>query len=351
MTTQAATGISWSEILRWDRCRRTWLIEQYFGLLPANERPTSARLQGTRIHTALEYWYGPDHLDPGRTIDLLYGAVLDHYPDDEKAIRAEHEMSKIIVEGYPEWVASEGCDNGMIIVDVEREVRVPLPGWEGAVDLRAKMDMVWQDADSGLLGFLDHKRRSTLKEQHEIRKDGQMRFYSLMQWLAAGHPPPVLGQPAQVVEGLPLVLGGKVNQLKAVKRGPNSKPPYYMRNDFRHTPEIMASHLLGVQQAVHEIMFARNSLDAAGARGGHLDQADWVRVNWIQSSVTKPTWIEHDCTWSCPYATGLCQLMDEGLGWIDALFTSGRFVQGDPYARYERKSLPEQIAELVGTSG
>jgi PD-(D/E)XK nuclease superfamily len=331
-----AKGMSQSEVAQWYRCRRRWFVEQYLGYLPANPSPLGPRNQGIRLHAALEAWYGPHHFDPVFITDLLYGAALELNPDDEAALRAEHEMSKIIIEGYMAWLEETGADNGLAVIEPEAQVRVPLPGWEGVVDLRAKMDQVMQDAQTGYLWFLDHKRTDNFDryEVNKLREDPQMRYYSLIQWIASGQPPPVLGQPPMVRDDVPLVLGGKVNLLRAVKRSAKSKPPYYDRRDFRHTYDQMAVTLAEAQQAAFEIMDARTHLDAAYSRGGLIEQ-----INWIQVTKLHRNWINHDCTWSCPHVNGLCQMMSDGTACAEMLVNSGRYVQDDPYIRYESSPL------------
>ena len=334
-------GISNSEIQLWKRCPRKWLTEYYWGFLPADPSPLGAANLGIRVHLALEAKFGYG-LDPLRVLDIIYGAEVEKHPGLAKDLNGYLDMSKIMVEGLLEWMDAEGHTASFRFVLAEAEVRVPLPGFDG-IDLRAKLDQIGQWTDTGLYAFLDWKTRDQLQPLIVTRADPQMRFYSLVQWLAAGYPPPAPGRGLPDTAGMPpLVLGGNVAQLRKVKRSGASKPPYYQWDAFQHTPEVMASTLLSAQQVVSEILAARAAMDDAYARGGQAEQIDL-----IQRTKMRPVWISHDCTWSCPLAKGACMMMDDGSDWAGYFVSSGAYVQGDPYDRYNRGS----IAALVSAAG
>jgi len=334
-------GFSNSEIQLFLRCPRRWLTEYYWGFLPANPSPLGAANLGTRVHLALEAKFGYG-LDPGTVLDILYGAEVANHPDLARELNADLEMSKIMVEGLLEWMDAEGHSSKFRYVAAEAEVRVPLPGFDG-IDLRAKLDQIGQWTDTGLYAFLDWKTRDVLQPLVLLRMDPQMRFYSLVQWLAAGYPPPQPGRGLPDTAGMPpLVLGGNVAQLRKVKRSRQAKPPFYQWDPFSHTPEIMASTLIKVQATVAKILAARAALDDCYARGGNL-----AEIDFLQKSMLGPVWISHDCSWSCPLAKGACGMMDDGSAWVEHFVGSGAYVQGDPYERYSSQS----IAALVSAAG
>jgi hypothetical protein len=333
----------------WKRCPRRWLVEYYFGMLPADPNPASTRDQGLRWHTAMEAHYGPAHLDPGFVLDVLYGMAIEQHPESERDLQAAHEMAKIMAEGYLETVAAEGWDARLKVVEPEAEVRIDLPGWEGIVQLRAKLDQVYYNEDDGTYGFLDHKSAANFEREEMIRSDPQIRLYSLIAWLATQGTVPQIGAAPEIIPGRPLVAGGIIRTARRVKRTAKARPPFYLNTPFRHPPELLAATLLSTQQVVGEIMNARRQLDAAGSLPEQL--------HFIQLTATRPVPIIRDCANMCPLASGQCQLMDESLGWIDALWKSGKFVSGDPYARYTRGGLQEIQAYLAthaptdGTNG
>jgi len=83
----------------------------------------------------------------------------------------------------------------------------------------------------------------------------------------------------------------------------------------------------------------RAALDAAGR--------DLWKVDWVQRTMARPVWVDHDCSWRCPLAKGACGMMDDGSSWVEHFVSSGQYVQGDPYDRYSRGS----IAALVSAAG
>lgn len=340
-----AIGISQSEVNMWKRCPRRALVEYGLGMLPASQNPASTRDQGLRWHSAMEGWYGPARLQPSFTLDVLYGMAVEQYPDNEKDLRTAHELARIMADGYLKIVDDEGWDAHLQVVEPEAEVRVPLPGWEGIVDLRAKLDQVVLDTGTGLYYFLDHKTAADFEREEMIEMDPQMRLYSLIAWLATQGTVPLIGQAPEIIPGRPLVMGGIVRTARRVKRTAKARPPFYMNTTFRHSPEQLAATLLSTQQVVSEIMAARRKLDELHRRGGTPEQ-----LHWLQLTAFRPTPILHECARMCPLAKGLCQAMDRGLGWQDMLWQGSGFVSGDPYARYTRQGLTEVKAYIDAQS-
>ena len=343
-----AIGISQSEINMWKRCPRRALVEYGLGMLPANPNPASTRDQGLRWHTAMEAHYNPDpqrRFDARIVLDVLYGMAVEQYPDSAKDLRTAHELARIMADGYFKWVDDEGIGARIQVVEPEAEVRVPLPGWENIVDLRAKLDQVGFDLDTGLYYFIDYKTAADFEREEMIEMDPQMRLYSLIAWLATQGTVPLIGEAPEIIGGRPLVMGGIVRTAKRVKRTAKAKPPFYMNTDFRHSPEQLAATLLSTQQVVSEIMAARSQLDELHRRGGTPEQ-----LHWLQLTAFRPVPILHECARMCPLARGLCQAMDRGLGWQDMLWQGSGFVSGDPYARYTRQGLAEVKAYIEAQS-
>jgi hypothetical protein len=333
----APTGISSTETSVFERCHRQGYLKYYLGIQPADPSPTGTANFGIRWHTAMECFYGLG-LDLNRVLDHLYAADIAAYPDYEPELRKDWDMARIMADGYPEWVAAEGKDANLEVVTVEQEVRVPLPGFEGIVDLRAKMDMVVRNTETGLLSFLDHKT-GDFKRHDLLAMDQQMLRYSLIQWLASGQPVPEIGFPQELRDDVPLVNGGIVRTARRVKRTANARPPFYDQAEFRFDQEQMASHLATTQATVAEILAARQRLDQAGGDPRALQR--------VQLTALRPNKMLRDCDWSCPFSKGLCQLMDSGTAWMDALVGTGRYVQADPYSYYDRPGAREIAAQLA----
>lgn len=330
--------VSGSEIDAFNRCPRNWLARWYYGFVPKNPAPTGARNFGTRWHTAWEYHYGHG-LDAMAVLDLLYKAELEACPDFEAALRKEWELAKIMAEGYLEWLAETGADATLEVVAVEQDVTVELPGFGGTVLLRAKMDQVVRSHETGLLSFLDHKSVTDFERHELIELDPQMRRYSLIQWLKAGQPAPLVGQPAMIDPNIPLVNGGIVNSARKVKRTAKARPPYFDRHPFRYSHERMAATLAGVQQTVWKIQQARAQLATAGAADDPM-----AAVNLVQLTTLAPVPITKDCSWRCDLSDGMCQFMDEGTAWMEAFVSGGKYVQGDPYDYYNGEATAALVA-------
>ena len=338
-------AISWSEISRWLRCPRQWFAEYYLGFLPAAESPSGVRNLGIRVHTAMEWLYSPGHepVDPLLTLAVLYAAEIEKHPDWEKELRADWELSKIMVEGWLKEAQDQGLDANYDVIATEEEVAVPLPGFGGAVLLRGKLDQVVLDNRTGVLSFLDWKTADNFLRSELIEMDPQMKTYSLIQLLAAGHPEPMSATGEwNPGERLPLVAGGIVRTMRRVKRTSRTKPPYYQQHPFIQSPERLAAHLLLIQQAVAEIMNARTALDAGYEQSGGAVNV----INHLQQTVARPVEIPSDCSWRCPLSRGMCQLMSGGGSWYDAFVSSGQYVQGDPYVRYSRPDF-ESVRALI----
>lgn len=329
--------ISNSEIGTWKRCPRQWYLTYYLGMVPADEPATGARQLGSRIHTALEGYYGYQ-LDPLAVFPMLYAIEARRRPEFEGDLFAEQETGEIMLSGYLEWLNETGADADFETVATETDLRVPLPGVDG-VTLRARMDQVRRQLSTGWLSFEDYKTAASFEAHETLALSPQFKFYSLMQQLAAGLE---IGQPPP--EGMPAVMGGTITTLRRVKRTEKSKPPYYQRDSFRYNPEQISATLLKVQRAARQIATARLRLDEAYAASG----GDLGKINAFQREFLPPTEIPADCKWSCPHVQ-LCPMLDDGSDWPGALMSSGRYKQDDPYAYYRSDSLRairEELARL-----
>lgn len=322
--------LSQSEIATWLRCPRQWFIEYFLGFQPADEPMVGNRQLGVRVHTALEGWYGY-RLDPVKVLGLIYGMLVQEYPEHEIELKSEMALGMIMVSGYLDWLESEGKDADLQVVAIETDLQVPLPGLEQVI-LRGRLDKIMRELSTGWLSFLDYKTSGSFDAHQVLERNFQFRFYSLMQFLAAGHGTPVPGM--ELRDGRPVVMGGIMDTLRRVKRTSASKPPYYERDEIRYNLDVLSSTAAKVRQVALEIFSARGNLEAVYAKGGSL-----AEVNFLQQSMLRPVPIAGDCDWRCPAASGLCVAMDDGSDWAGVLERSGRFVRADPYARYSDDPL------------
>jgi hypothetical protein len=303
-------------------------------MVPSGEAPANVREQGTRIHTAMQGWYGYQ-LDPLSVLHVLYGLAMEEHPDWEADLRKEQDVSLAMVEGYLEWAAAEGIDADLEVVATEADIEVPLEGLDGVI-LRAQLDQVVFRPSRGLLGFLDFKT-GDLKKHEYLELDPQFKTYSLIQRLAAGHGIPWPG--SELRADRPAVSGGVIRSLRRVKRTEKSKPPYYQNDEFWYTPEQLSAQYRRILGLCREIAAARAELD-------FRSQGDPERLTaWLQEFLP-PTPVVHDCSWSCPFVT-LCPMMDDGSDWAGALMRSGKYRQQDPYDYYRRDALHGVRAKLA----
>lgn len=317
--------VSNSEVATWDRCRRQWYLKYYLGAAPAEPDVTGAAVLGTRVHAALEGMYGYD-LDPLAVLGTLYALAVDKFPDYRADLMAERDMASTMVEGYIEWAAEKGIDAGLRVVAVEQDVQVPVPGLP--VTLRARMDQVVLDEETGLLSFLDWKTGAAFTRHEHLALDPQFKFYSVVQKLARG-------------PGAPEVDGGIVRTLRKVKRGDRSRPPYYQEDRFRYTPQELDAAQVRISAICEQILSARAALDYIYREaGGQLDY-----VNAVQRIELYPSPRPAECRWDCPFVT-LCPMMDDGSDWPGVIVGSGRYIQTDPY-RYYRDDPLRAVREVL----
>lgn len=321
--------LSNSEIATFDRCRRQWLLKYYLGMHLADEQPVGPSIQGTRVHAALEGYYGYG-LDPVTVTGALYALAVEAFPDYRSELLKERETSVVMVSGYLDWVAETGKDAGLRVVVTETDIEVPFPLVPG-VSLTARMDQVVHNEDTDVLSFLDHKTAVNFDTHEVLSLNPQFKHYSVVQRLVR-----------RQYGGHGVVSGGMVNTLRRVKRTAKSEPPYYQRDEFRYTDTELDAAERRIARICREIVQVRQVLDGTYARTGGALEA----VNQVHQDACAPTPIPRDCKWSCPFVT-LCPMMDDGSDWPGVLTSSGRYVQDDPY-KYHRDDPLRLARERLG---
>ena len=330
-----------------------WYLKYYLGAAEAEPEIVGNRILGTRIHAALEGMDGYG-LDPLAVLAVLYDQAVDEHYEWREDLRAEHEMARIMVEGYVEWAAETGADANLRTIAVEQDVQVPFPRLPG-VTLRARMDRVVLDEETGLLSFLDNKTSATFEKHEHLETDPQFLFYAVVQKLAraTARPPAhiyhdddgtVEGCPGCFWEPPPQVDGGIVRTLRRVKRTAASKPPYYATDSFRYTPERIEAAELRISKICHEITAVRDALDGVYQDYG----GDLHEVNQLQRYLLYPSQAFGGCkSWECPFVT-LCPMMDDGSDWPGVIRDSGHWEQQDPYEYYRADPMKAVRTVLTG---
>lgn len=307
--------VSPSEISKFRRCRRSWALTYHYkwGVDPARAPATSAALLGTRIHAALEAYYGYD-IDPVAAIDAIYRHELLKRPDADAELTAEYSWARTMVSGYLEWATETGIDEEYDVVAVERAVEVPILLTNGEMAIiSGKLDqIVRRKFDSALL-VRDWKTVGTLHKADLLFLDEQMRIYSAILTRAS--------------DGM-RVDGAIFAMLLRSKRTARAKGPFYEQVHISYNGYDHDSTIKRVR--------------------GVLDDMDRV-IRQLNSGVDhRTTAYPHPmtdrCGWDCTF-THVCSLFDDGSRAWDAM--KGNYVQLDPY-HYRNNELIDAVKAAFG---
>lgn len=304
--------ISNSEMQAYQRCRRNWALTYHWKWQPRLEdtSPVGVAILGTRIHLALEAWYGYD-IDPLEALTWIYEMASLERPDFVVELGKELDLARAMVEGYLQWLDDEGADVILETVDVERELKLELRTNQGSAILRAKLDQLVRRRTDGALLLRDFKTVGDLSKADQLVLNQQMRFYSML--LALLHPEH-------------RVDGALYTMLKRSKRTVRARPPFYQQVEINYNKHDLNSTFQRVTMVVAEILAAHKALDAG--HDHHL--------------AVYPTASDY-CGWGCPFSR-VCPLMDDGSRWEAAL--AANFTRGDPYSYYGHDTIERLVADL-----
>lgn len=302
-----------SELKTFKRCRRKWYLGWFRRMRPIRGELVGARELGTAVHEALRAYYSPQPQNPFAVLAKMRSDDLARADDDAvliSEIDKQYEMAHIMVEGYAEWLAETGADQGLKIISAEQFVEVPFPAIEG-VTIMGKLDLRVERETDGARLFLDHKTVGDLTTPtRTLHLDEQMLHYDLIEFLKAQ---------AEATHEIaqPTTDGALYNMLKKVKRTARAKPPFYDRVEVRHNVHELRSYYVRVYGEVLDILALEEKLNAG---------ADHRQVAY-----PNPT---RDCTWDCDFFA-VCPMFDEGAAAEDML--RDLFEQRDPHDRYDEK--------------
>jgi RecB family exonuclease len=307
--------VSPSEISTFRRCRRKWWLKYYLGWSPKEQPATSAALLGTRVHAALEAYYGYD-IDPCSALGVIYDHERAKRPDAEVALTGEQDWATIMVAGYLDWAAETGVDQEYDVVAVERTVEQPLLLSNGEMAMvTGKLDQVVRRKMDGALCVRDWKTVGTLSKADLLVLDEQMRIYSALLTIAA--------------DGI-RVDGALYAMLLRSKRTARASGPFYEQVHISYNG------------AEHMNMLTRLT--------GVLDDMDRVihRLNngADHRAVVYPNPMTDRCGWDCPEFKGICAMFDDNSRVNDALRSN--YDQGDPYA-YRNTDLIDTVKAAFGS--
>jgi hypothetical protein len=253
--------VSNSELKTHKRCPRKWWLAYHRKLDPGKREVQGARSIGTRVHFALADYYSGS-FDPEEAL-RTYREISDEdlaFADSEFAdttkLCSEIELGRIMLEGYFDWLAEEGMDEGLTVIAAETPIEAPIPEFEN-VHIRGKLDLRLQRDSDGARLFLDHKTVGSLQQANgTIIQDEQMLTYHLLEKLEAYAIGDESGERTD---------GGLYNMLRKVKRTATAKPPFYDRIEVRHNDTELRNFYVRITGQVKRILEAEAALNA-GAR-------------------------------------------------------------------------------------
>lgn len=298
--------VSNSELQAFKGCRRRWYLTYVRGLKLKQTDEHGPLPLGNRVHAALEAGETGSADQALAEYDRLASLSRERCEwEDLGAFDKENDMGRLMVEGYYEWLADEGLDQGVEVVGVEQALGTALElftheGFE--VWLIGKMDKRVRDPLSRQVRFVDYKTTKSFNDvASTLQLNEQVKTYGLLERrnLADGDEPAV---------------GAVFELLRKVGRSKTAKPPFYRREEVPYSDTELRNFWHRVRAEVTDLLRVESQV-AAGE--------DWTHVAYPRPS--------RDCTWICPFFKG-CHMFDDGSdaeAWLE-----DHFEVGDPLLRY-----------------
>lgn len=269
-------------------------------------------LLGTRIHTALEAYYG--HGVPViDALEALYADARERAPQEYSELVKEASYARLMATGYVEWAQAEGIDQRYEVTSTEKVITATLPGTE--VEMLVKLDQVVRDAATDALRIVDYKTVGSFAKADGLARDEQMRFYDLALSLTTTDQ----------------VDGALYRMILRSKRTAKATPPFYIQEEISYNRHDRESMSLRVEQVAREIQQVTDALN---------EGADPRRIVYPSPNT--------ECDWACPFAK-ICPMFDDGSNVEGAL--AALFMKADPYAYYGDDLVSEVLRRTGGTSG
>lgn len=264
-----------SEIKKFKRCRRSWLLAYQRKLSLRTEEESSPAKLGTLVHLGLEHYYrsGTDPLD---TIEVEWEGMSEAHKADKK-IANRFSYARPMLRAYMHMLEETGADAGWEIVAVEQQIELPFGDILGdEIIVTGKLDLQIVDA-FGVPRSVDHKSVATLDVGRVLQVDDQLLTYETLRSL-------VLGVPTH---------NAMHNMLRRVKHGPRAEPPFFGRENVTFNETQMVNHLTHMRQTLTELVTLAQYVEAGGS---------------VHAAYPNPT---KDCRWDCPFLA-VCPMVDDG---------------------------------------
>ena len=307
--------VSPSEIAKFRRCRRSWALNYFYrwGVDPQYAPATSAALLGTRIHAALEAYYGYD-INPCSAIGVIYDYERNKRPECEADLTKEQDWAMVMLSGYLEWAAETGVDEEYDVVEVERAVEAPILLTNGEMAIvTGKLDQIVRRKIDGALCVRDWKTTASLHKFDLVNLDEQMRIYSALLTIAS--------------DGM-RVDGALLAMLLRSKRTARASGPFY--------------------EQIHVTYNGQDHMNMLTRLRGVLDDMDRVTKALARKEdhrlAAYPNPMLDRCSWDCSYKS-VCSLFDDGSRADDAM--RANYIQLDPY-HYRNDTLIDTVKAAFG---
>jgi hypothetical protein len=308
--------VSPSEIATFRRCRRKWYLKYVQGWSPKTQPATSVALLGTRIHAALEAYYGYD-VHPLDALRVIYAHERNLRPDAEAELNTEEAWATTMVSGYLDWAAETGIDQEYDVVDVERTIEVPILLTNGEMAIvSGKLDQVVRRRMDNALCLRDWKSVGTLHKADLLVLDEQMRVYSAL---------------LTITESGMRVDGALYTMLLRSKRTARASGPFFEQVHINYNGAEHMNMLLRLRGVLDDMDRVTRQL-----RGGVEHQV-----------AAYPNPMTDRCGWDCSEFKLVCPMFDDNSrveGAMEAYFN-----QGDPYA-YRNTDLIDTVLATFGVS-
>ena len=296
--------LSNSELQVFKDCRRKWWLNYYRRLQPRQKEYTGPLALGSRVHEALDMYYSTDVplLDAyAQLVEDERAKMVAEYRDTSN-LDSEAELGRIMLEGYLEWVESEGIDAELEMISTEEIISMPL--MDGEVELQGKLDMRVRRLSDGVRMFRDFKTvgGSFTDFASQAQMNEQIKTYMLLE-TAQNKVPDERSE------------GGIFTMLKKVKRTANARPPFYEQIEVRHNVFTLRAFWQQIHGVIRDLMGVKKALD---------EGAD---PNFV--AYPRPT---KDCKWKCQFYA-VCPLIDDGSAAEAAI--EEMYEVSDPYGYYK----------------
>lgn len=256
-----------SELSLWLKCRRRAYLQYEMGY----DKDAVVMGVGRVVHAMLNQYYT--------------GAPFEEA--DEKTARELHAddliMCQKMMETYVTEVEEEGLDVGQNTVEGEKRYELEV----GGLTLTGQIDALVHDEVVGGIIVRDHK--TVGKFMNTSPRDFQLMSYAVMAYDA--------GFNVKAIEH---------NQVKRNKRTTRANPPFIRRVPHTVTTEAIESHRRQLANIVYDY---RQAMQHAEQSGLGVESA-WL---WAKGS--------NECDYQCPFADGVCGMIDDGEDYQDVLST------------------------------